>query len=86
MMTERRPNKETRNVLGEISICLDTTCKGWLVDSFLRKYWIRCKDPKHNIDKVGHQPTPDADDAFQKPTATQPLKSGSVIKWNIQQS
>jgi len=39
--------KDSRNIVGEISTCVDSTCEGWLVDSFLGKYWIRCKDPRH---------------------------------------
>ena len=30
---------------------VDPSCKGWLVDSFSGKYWIRCLDPKHIISK-----------------------------------
>jgi hypothetical protein len=40
-------NKKSRNVIGQISSCVDSSCQGWLVDSFLGKYWIRCKDAKH---------------------------------------
>jgi hypothetical protein len=97
MMAESR--SELRNIIGETAACVDSSCKGWLVDSFSGKYWIKCSDPKHTpnkiekrlgevnkIVKVGHQPTPGAEDALLKTTATQPTKLGSVIKWNIQQS
>ena len=47
---------EGRFVIGHISNCVDTSCEGWLVDSFSGKYWIKCEDPKHipsMKDKVG---------------------------------
>lgn len=37
-----------RNIVGETSMCIDSNCTGWLVDSILGIYWIRCKDPCHN--------------------------------------
>jgi hypothetical protein len=65
-----------------ITKCLTPECTGFYTDSISEYFLIKCLDPKHNIDEVGHQPTPDADAT----TATQPAKLGSVIKWNIQQS
>lgn len=38
----------SKAVIGQTSHCVDSSCKGWLVDSFSGKYWIRCNDPKHN--------------------------------------
>jgi hypothetical protein len=69
-----------------ITKCLTPQCTGFYTDSISEYFLIKCLDPKHKIDEVGHQPTPDADDTLQKTTATQPAKLGSVIKWNIQQS
>jgi len=38
-----------KNIIGRTTRCVDSSCKGWLVDSFLgKKYWIQCIDPKHN--------------------------------------
>ena len=65
-----------------ITKCLALECTGFYTDSIDENMLIKCLDPKHNIDEVGHQPTPDADAT----TATQPTKSGGVIKWDIQQS
>ena len=65
-----------------ITKCLAPECTGFYTDSIDEAIFIRCLDPKHNIDEVGHQPTPDADAT----TATQPAKLGSVTKWDIQQS
>jgi hypothetical protein len=69
-----------------ITKCLTPECTGFYTDSISEYFLIKCLDPKHNIDEVGHQPTPGAEDVLQKTTATQPAKLGSVIKWNIQQS
>ena len=34
-------------IIGNTTRCIDSACKGWLVDTILNKYWIRCLDPKH---------------------------------------
>jgi hypothetical protein len=69
-----------------ITKCLTPECTGFYTDSISEYFLIRCMDPKHNIGEVGHQPTPDGNDALQETTATQPAKLGGVIKWNIHQS
>jgi hypothetical protein len=76
--TEKRRHQESI----VITKCLTPECTGFYTDSISEYFLIKCLDPEHNIDEVGHQPTPDADAT----TATQPAKLGSVIKWNIQQS
>ena len=43
---------ELRNIIGETAACVDSSCKGWLVDSFSGRYWIKCLDSKHNPDKM----------------------------------
>jgi hypothetical protein len=40
-----------KKVIGAINACVDPDCTGWLVDSFLGKYWIECLDARHNRDK-----------------------------------
>lgn len=40
-------NKET-NVVGTLYTCLDSNCTGWIVDTIIGKYWIKCMDAKHN--------------------------------------
>ena len=65
-----------------VTECLSQGCTGFYTDSISESIFIKCLDPKHNIDEVGHQPTPDADAT----TATQPAKLGSATKWDIQQS
>jgi hypothetical protein len=43
---------EGRTIIGSTTHCVDPSCTGWLVDSFLgKKYWIQCLDKKHSIDK-----------------------------------
>jgi hypothetical protein len=43
---------EGRTIIGKTTYCVDPSCKGWLVDSFLgKKYWIQCLDKKHSVDK-----------------------------------
>lgn len=51
-MAEERSRSELRNIIGETSACVDFSCKGWLVDSFSGRYWIKCSDPKHNANKI----------------------------------
>lgn len=34
-------------VVGTVDACLDHDCTVWIVDSFNKKYWILCLDPKH---------------------------------------
>ncbi|HEY9388006.1 MAG TPA: hypothetical protein VIP70_13275 [Nitrososphaeraceae archaeon] len=41
-------SNENRIIIGKTTICIDPDCRGWLVDSFSGKYWIKCLDPKHN--------------------------------------
>jgi hypothetical protein len=41
-----------------ITKCLAPECTGFYTDSIDEAIFIRCLDPKHNIDEVGHQPTP----------------------------
>lgn len=79
-------NEVHKNKPITVTRCLSSRCTGLYTDSLSESILIRCLDPKHNIDEVGHQPTPGAEDVTQKTTATQPAKLGSVIKWNIQQS
>jgi hypothetical protein len=76
---------EARNYTITVTKYLSQRCSGFYTDSISEYFSIKCLDPKHNVDEVGHQPTSDADDALPKTTATQPTKLGSVIKWNIQQ-
>ena len=41
-----------------ITRCLAPECTGFYTDSIDEAIFIRCLDPKHNSDEVGHQPTP----------------------------
>jgi hypothetical protein len=61
---------EVRNYPITVTKCLSQRCTGFYTDSISENFSIKCLDPKHNVDEVGHQPTPDAEDVLQKTTAT----------------
>jgi hypothetical protein len=44
----QREENSSAIIMGEISRCIDPSCNGWYVDSFLGKYWIKCLDPSHH--------------------------------------
>ena len=39
-------------IVGTTPECIHHDCKGWLIDSFSGRYWIQCKDPKHQQDET----------------------------------
>ena len=41
------PMTQEKIIIGTLSSCIAPSCKGWIVDCFCGKYWIRCQDPKH---------------------------------------
>jgi hypothetical protein len=82
--TQKRKQMHQESIV--ITKCLTPECTGFYTDSISEYFLIKCLDPKHNVDEVGHQPTPGAEVVLQKTTATQPAKLGGVIKWDIQQS
>lgn len=65
-MVNRAVNKESKNipssiyqesidnhriVIGKINECVDPECQGWLIDSVLGKYIVKCLDPRHSATK-----------------------------------
>jgi hypothetical protein len=52
---------EVRNNRIAVTKCLSQHCTGFYTDSLSEYFLIKCLDPKHNIDEVGHQPTPAVD-------------------------
>jgi hypothetical protein len=40
-------HSKTRVVVGTIPTCIDLECTGWIVDTIIGKYWIKCMDAKH---------------------------------------
>lgn len=45
-----------RTIIGKTTHCVDPSCKGWLVDSFLgERYWIQCLDKKHAVNRNGNR-------------------------------
>jgi hypothetical protein len=69
-----------KEVIVEISSCIDAACTGWLVDSISGKYYVRCRDPKHNLAEESDRNT--KNEAGDQPASadgnnhTQPAKSG----------
>jgi hypothetical protein len=45
--TNQNSSNRIRLNIGNTSRCIDSSCTGWYVDSFVGKYWIQCLDPKH---------------------------------------
>ena len=47
--TEKEVDSKLKDkiIIGIIPECLHPDCKGWIVDTFAGKYWIRCEDPRH---------------------------------------
>jgi hypothetical protein len=69
-----------RHIIGKTTKCVDAGCNGWLVDSFLGKYWIRCLDTKHNIGEEGCSgPQPVATHPTYNYDSTQKSEAKSLV-------
>ncbi len=51
--TNANSSDKTRLTIGNTSRCIDSSCTGWYIDSFVGKYWIQCLDSKHNVNERG---------------------------------
>ena len=48
---ENHNSNNFREVVAHVDRCIDQRCSGYLVDSISGKYWVKCLDPRHNVEK-----------------------------------
>jgi hypothetical protein len=79
-MQQSRKKITNRHIIGKTTKCVDTGCNGWLVDSFLEKYWIRCLDTRHNNGEEGcSRPQPESTNPAYNHDSTQQLDQHGLV-------